>query len=92
MKHLPDILTLQRDLVKKFQNVTELTCDTIEEFLHSQKAGLCKPVVSSVTHISSLEPLFSVPLSWKVEVKYLAVYSLNCLPSSEVFQLGVDCN
>ncbi|KAM7386926.1 hypothetical protein PAMA_009514 [Pampus argenteus] len=38
VKHLPDILTLQRDLVKKFQNVTDLTFDTIAEFLHSQKA------------------------------------------------------
>ncbi|XP_033998788.1 E3 ubiquitin-protein ligase rnf213-alpha isoform X3 [Trematomus bernacchii] len=38
VKHLPDILTLQRDLVKKFQNITELTCGTITEFLHSQKA------------------------------------------------------
>ncbi|XP_035510465.1 E3 ubiquitin-protein ligase rnf213-alpha [Morone saxatilis] len=39
VKHLPDILTLQRDLVKKFQNVTELTCGTIAEFLRSQKAA-----------------------------------------------------
>uniref|UniRef100_UPI0037E8EFFF E3 ubiquitin-protein ligase rnf213-alpha n=1 Tax=Semicossyphus pulcher TaxID=241346 RepID=UPI0037E8EFFF len=38
VKHLPDILTLQRDLVKKFQNVTELTFTTIAEFLDSQKA------------------------------------------------------
>ncbi|XP_062293931.1 E3 ubiquitin-protein ligase rnf213-alpha isoform X2 [Scomber scombrus] len=38
VRHLPDILTLQRDLVKKFQNVTELTFGTITEFLHSQKA------------------------------------------------------
>ncbi|XP_044037270.1 E3 ubiquitin-protein ligase rnf213-alpha [Siniperca chuatsi] len=38
VKHLPDILTLQRDLVKKFQNITELTCGTIAEFLDSQKA------------------------------------------------------
>ncbi|XP_026181025.1 E3 ubiquitin-protein ligase rnf213-alpha-like isoform X2 [Mastacembelus armatus] len=38
VKHLPDILTLQRDLVKKFQNVPELTCCSIAEFLHSQKA------------------------------------------------------
>ncbi|KAM9346074.1 E3 ubiquitin-protein ligase rnf213-alpha-like [Symphorus nematophorus] len=38
VKHLPDILTLQRDLVKRFQNVTELTFGTITEFLHSQKA------------------------------------------------------
>ncbi|XP_042360235.1 E3 ubiquitin-protein ligase rnf213-alpha [Plectropomus leopardus] len=38
VKHLPDILTLQRALVKKFQNVTELTCGTISEFLNSQKA------------------------------------------------------
>ncbi|XP_054463285.1 E3 ubiquitin-protein ligase rnf213-alpha [Anoplopoma fimbria] len=38
VKHLPDILTLQRDLVKKFQNITELTCGTIAEFLHGQKA------------------------------------------------------
>ncbi|XP_029997116.1 E3 ubiquitin-protein ligase rnf213-alpha-like isoform X2 [Sphaeramia orbicularis] len=38
VKNLPDILTLQRDLVKKFQNITELTCGTIAAFLHSQKA------------------------------------------------------
>ncbi|XP_068575114.1 E3 ubiquitin-protein ligase rnf213-alpha isoform X2 [Cebidichthys violaceus] len=38
VKHLPDILTLQRDLVKKFQNITELNCGTIAEFLHGQKA------------------------------------------------------
>ncbi|XP_022072402.1 E3 ubiquitin-protein ligase rnf213-alpha [Acanthochromis polyacanthus] len=38
VKHLPDILTLQRDLVKKFQNIAELTYGTIAEFLRSQKA------------------------------------------------------
>ncbi|MEQ2214151.1 hypothetical protein XENOCAPTIV_013477, partial [Xenoophorus captivus] len=42
VKYLPDILTLQKDLVKKFQNNTELACDTISEFLHSQKAGEIK--------------------------------------------------
>lgn len=39
VKHLPDILTLQRELVKKFQNITDLTCGTIAEFLDGQKAG-----------------------------------------------------
>uniref|UniRef100_A0A672GQ29 RING-type E3 ubiquitin transferase n=1 Tax=Salarias fasciatus TaxID=181472 RepID=A0A672GQ29_SALFA len=39
VKHLPDILTLQRDLVKKFQN-TKVTFNSIEEFLHSRKAGI----------------------------------------------------
>ncbi|XP_048046866.1 E3 ubiquitin-protein ligase rnf213-alpha isoform X2 [Megalobrama amblycephala] len=38
VRFLPDILVLQRDLVKKFQNVTDLTYSTIGEFLHSQKA------------------------------------------------------
>ncbi|XP_069558951.1 E3 ubiquitin-protein ligase rnf213-alpha [Brachyistius frenatus] len=38
VKHLPDILTLQRDLVKKCQNISELTYGTIAEFLRSQKA------------------------------------------------------
>ncbi|XP_014912893.1 E3 ubiquitin-protein ligase RNF213 isoform X2 [Poecilia latipinna] len=38
VKYLPDILTLQKNLVKKFQNITELTYETINEFLHSQKA------------------------------------------------------
>ncbi|XP_077939881.1 E3 ubiquitin-protein ligase rnf213-alpha isoform X1 [Gasterosteus aculeatus] len=42
VKHLPDILTLQRDLVKKFQNITELTCTTIAEFLQDQKAASLK--------------------------------------------------
>ncbi|CAB1350132.1 unnamed protein product, partial [Coregonus sp. 'balchen'] len=39
VKFLPDILALQRDLVKRFQNVTDLNCGTIAEFLHSQKAA-----------------------------------------------------
>nr|XP_023993194.1 E3 ubiquitin-protein ligase rnf213-alpha-like [Salvelinus alpinus] len=39
VKFLPDILALQRDLVKRFQNVTDLTCRTIADFLHSQKAA-----------------------------------------------------
>ncbi|KAM4716889.1 E3 ubiquitin-protein ligase rnf213-alpha-like [Anableps anableps] len=42
VKYLPDILTLQKDLVKKFQNIAELTYDTIDEFLHSQKAASLK--------------------------------------------------
>uniref|UniRef100_A0A8C7Y3G1 RING-type E3 ubiquitin transferase n=1 Tax=Oryzias sinensis TaxID=183150 RepID=A0A8C7Y3G1_9TELE len=39
VKHLPDILALQKDLVKKFQNTSELAFDTIGEFLETQKAG-----------------------------------------------------
>ncbi|XP_047657054.1 E3 ubiquitin-protein ligase rnf213-alpha isoform X2 [Tachysurus fulvidraco] len=35
---LPDILALQRDLVKKFQNVMELQCGTIAQFLQNLKA------------------------------------------------------
>lgn len=38
VKHLPEILALQRDLVKKFLNIADLTCGTIAEFLNSQKA------------------------------------------------------
>lgn len=39
VKHLPNILTLQRDLVKKFQNITELNFRTIADFLNSPRAG-----------------------------------------------------
>ncbi|XP_077086723.1 E3 ubiquitin-protein ligase rnf213-alpha [Siphateles boraxobius] len=39
VRFLPDILALQRELVKKFQNVTDLTYSTIGEFLHSQRAA-----------------------------------------------------
>ncbi|XP_073689194.1 E3 ubiquitin-protein ligase rnf213-alpha-like, partial [Garra rufa] len=39
VRFLPDILVLQRDLVKKFQNMTELNYNTIEEFLRNQKAA-----------------------------------------------------
>lgn len=38
MKHLPDILALQRRLVKWFQNVAELT-GTIGEFLNTQNTS-----------------------------------------------------
>lgn len=77
MKHLPDILTLQKDLVKKFQNITEMTCDTIAGFLQSQKSGIEAHCVhqwfsafqlyDSLTQEieSSLQPLITVPLSRK---------------------------
>ncbi|XP_061741549.1 E3 ubiquitin-protein ligase rnf213-alpha-like isoform X1 [Nerophis ophidion] len=42
VRHLPDILTLQKELVKKFQNLSEITCGTIVEFLHSQKEASLK--------------------------------------------------
>ncbi|XP_030645560.1 E3 ubiquitin-protein ligase rnf213-alpha-like [Chanos chanos] len=38
VKFLPDILALQRDLVKKFQNMTDLTFSTIAEFIQGHKA------------------------------------------------------
>ncbi|XP_056144422.1 E3 ubiquitin-protein ligase rnf213-alpha [Lampris incognitus] len=38
VKFLPEILTLQRNLVKKFQNISDLPYGTIAEFLHSQTA------------------------------------------------------
>uniref|UniRef100_A0AAQ5Y0G2 RING-type E3 ubiquitin transferase n=1 Tax=Amphiprion ocellaris TaxID=80972 RepID=A0AAQ5Y0G2_AMPOC len=53
VKHLPDILTLQRDLVKKFQNIAELTYGTIAEFLRSQKAGI-KTVHTSSSQLFQL--------------------------------------
>ncbi|KAK9962831.1 hypothetical protein ABG768_008181 [Culter alburnus] len=37
VRFLPDILVLQRDLVKKFQNMTDLNFKTIGEFLDSHK-------------------------------------------------------
>ncbi|KAM9457017.1 E3 ubiquitin-protein ligase rnf213-alpha-like isoform 2-T2 [Clarias gariepinus] len=39
VKFLPDILALQRDLVKRFQNVVELQGGTITQFLQSLKAA-----------------------------------------------------
>ncbi|KAF4115423.1 E3 ubiquitin-protein ligase rnf213-alpha isoform X2 [Onychostoma macrolepis] len=39
VRFLPDILVLQRDLVKKFQNMTELNYNTIGEFLQNQKSA-----------------------------------------------------
>ncbi|XP_053706651.1 E3 ubiquitin-protein ligase rnf213-alpha isoform X2 [Synchiropus splendidus] len=40
VQHLPDILMLQRDLVKKFQNQSELSFETIADFLQSQSVSL----------------------------------------------------
>ncbi|XP_026134867.1 E3 ubiquitin-protein ligase rnf213-alpha-like isoform X3 [Carassius auratus] len=39
VRFLPDILVLQKDLVKRFQNVTDLSYSTIGEFLHSQNTA-----------------------------------------------------
>ncbi|CAL8274226.1 unnamed protein product [Lota lota] len=37
VKFLPDILTLQKDLVKKFQNISDLPFKTIADFLNSRR-------------------------------------------------------
>ncbi|XP_063075937.1 E3 ubiquitin-protein ligase rnf213-alpha [Engraulis encrasicolus] len=39
VRYLPDILVLQRDLVKKFQNSPDLTTGTIRQFLERQRAA-----------------------------------------------------
>ena len=39
VRFLPDLLALQRDLVKSLQNVSDLPCNTIGEFLNNHKAG-----------------------------------------------------
>ncbi|XP_063053951.1 E3 ubiquitin-protein ligase rnf213-alpha [Engraulis encrasicolus] len=39
VRYLPDILMLQRDLVKKFQNSPDLTVGTIRQFLQGQATG-----------------------------------------------------
>lgn len=59
VRFLPDILVLQRDLVKKFQNVTDLTYSTIGEFLHSQKAG-----TGHIRNLTEDLPWLSVALVW----------------------------
>lgn len=46
MKFLPDIVALQRDLVKRFQNRTELTYGTIGEFIQNQREGTGVPPCS----------------------------------------------
>ncbi|XP_028266969.1 E3 ubiquitin-protein ligase rnf213-alpha-like isoform X1 [Parambassis ranga] len=42
VKSLPDIVALQKDLVKKFQNIPDITFGTIAEFLASLKADSLK--------------------------------------------------
>ncbi|KAJ8345993.1 hypothetical protein SKAU_G00301860 [Synaphobranchus kaupii] len=42
VRFLPEILALQRDLVKKFQNATDFTCGTIRDFIQSQRAASLK--------------------------------------------------
>lgn len=39
MKFLPDILALQRGLVKRFQNVTDVKCCTMQDFLRESHSG-----------------------------------------------------
>ncbi|XP_046895107.1 E3 ubiquitin-protein ligase rnf213-alpha isoform X2 [Hypomesus transpacificus] len=42
VRFLPDLLALQRDLVKSLQNVSDLPCNTIGEFLNNHKAATLK--------------------------------------------------
>ncbi|XP_058262166.1 E3 ubiquitin-protein ligase rnf213-alpha-like isoform X3 [Hemibagrus wyckioides] len=48
---LPDILALQRNLVKKFQNVPELICGTIEDFIEKQPSASARSWYKKRIHI-----------------------------------------
>ena len=50
VKFLPDILTLQKDLVKKFQNISDLPFRTIADFLNSQQGA--QSVLSEAQQLS----------------------------------------
>uniref|UniRef100_A0A7M4G2W3 RING-type E3 ubiquitin transferase n=1 Tax=Crocodylus porosus TaxID=8502 RepID=A0A7M4G2W3_CROPO len=47
VKFLPDILALQRDLVKRFQNVTDMKCCTIQDFLRESHSDVMRNLLQS---------------------------------------------
>lgn len=72
MKHLPEILALQRDLVKKFLNIAELTEGSITEFLGNQKAG-----IDLTVYISASQP-FQLRDSCTRDTKFHATPNYLC--------------
>ncbi|XP_043084874.1 E3 ubiquitin-protein ligase rnf213-alpha-like isoform X2 [Puntigrus tetrazona] len=75
VKFLPDILVLQKDLVKKFQNVTELTFKTIGDFLDSHKEASLAWYKKSINIFLSTWNQLRVSLATAGEIKLPAEYT-----------------
>ncbi|XP_016115585.1 E3 ubiquitin-protein ligase rnf213-alpha-like, partial [Sinocyclocheilus grahami] len=75
VKFLPDILVLQKDLVKKFQNVTDLTSKTIGEFLDSHKEASLAWYKKCINIFLSTWNQLRVSLATTGEIKLPAEYT-----------------
>ncbi|XP_042587954.1 E3 ubiquitin-protein ligase rnf213-alpha-like isoform X2 [Cyprinus carpio] len=75
VRFLPDILVLQRDLVKKFQNMTDLPFKTIEEFLDSHKQASLAWYKKCINIFLSTWNQLRVSLATTGEIKLPAEYT-----------------
>uniref|UniRef100_A0AAX7TSP4 RING-type E3 ubiquitin transferase n=1 Tax=Astatotilapia calliptera TaxID=8154 RepID=A0AAX7TSP4_ASTCA len=83
VKHLPEILALQRDLVKKFLNIAELTEGSIAEFLVSLKTWYEKHIRIFLTTWNQLR----VSLATNGEIKIPAEFCQNDLDLNSDFRV-----
>ncbi|KAF4115229.1 hypothetical protein G5714_002718 [Onychostoma macrolepis] len=75
VKFLPDILVLQKDLVKKFLNVADLTFKTIGEFLDSHKEASLAWYKKCINMFLSTWNQLRVSLATTGEIKLPAEYT-----------------
>ncbi|KAJ8390754.1 hypothetical protein AAFF_G00101340 [Aldrovandia affinis] len=90
VKFLPEIVSLQRDLVKRFQNRTELTCGTIEEFLQNQREGSAASLDSMEKRIRTFLRLWNqlrMSLTTNGEIKIPAEFCQEDLDLSSDLQV-----
>lgn len=78
MRFLPDILVLQLDLVKMFQNMTELNYNTIGEFLQNQKAGTNMVILVMICHGKVLSHYGDI-YDWSMIISLLLIISVSLL-------------
>uniref|UniRef100_A0A669EGJ6 RING-type E3 ubiquitin transferase n=1 Tax=Oreochromis niloticus TaxID=8128 RepID=A0A669EGJ6_ORENI len=83
VKHLPEILALQRDLVKKFLNIAELTEGSIAEFLLSLKTRYEKHIRIFLATWNQLR----VSLATNGEIKIPAEFCQNDLDLNSDFRV-----
>ncbi|KAG7491182.1 hypothetical protein MATL_G00000180 [Megalops atlanticus] len=87
VKFLPDILALQRDLVKRFQNRTDFTCGTIEQFIQNQAEASRRSWQKRVRTFLNTWNRLRVSLATNGEIKIPAEFCQDDLDLSSDLQV-----
>ncbi|XP_036388951.1 E3 ubiquitin-protein ligase rnf213-alpha-like [Megalops cyprinoides] len=87
VKFLPDILALQRDLVKRFQNRLDFTCCTLEQFIQNQAEASRRSWQKRVRTFLNTWNQLRVSLATNGEIKIPAQFCQDDLDLSSDLQV-----